>query len=157
MNESLVLVDSDAFVGWIVETDAHHQSVVAIFQKLEQTRTHLVTTNMVIAETATLLSRRIGQAEATTFLDFAQHIQTIFITEQLHQLTLRLFSEQPRKNTSFVDMANVVVAREMNVSKIFMSIAGISTCCWQLRKASPICLIYMASLLIDILHITLHP
>lgn len=118
MNDK-VLVDSDAFVGWIVATDAHHQRVTETFEHLKKARLQLVTTNLVIAETASLLSRRNSQPQAKSFLQFAQHIETIFITSQLHLLTARLFLEQDRKNVSFVDLANVIVAREYGIGEIF--------------------------------------
>jgi predicted nucleic acid-binding protein len=113
-----VLVDSDAFVGWIVTTDAHHQRVTAAFDRLKGAQVQPITTNLVIAETASLLSRRHSQPQAKGFLEFSQHIETIYITQQLHQYTTALFLDQDRKNVSFVDLANVVIARAYGIGEI---------------------------------------
>lgn len=113
-----ILVDSDAFVGWMVATDAHHQRVIEAFERLKNARVQMVTTNLVISETASLLSRRNSQAQAKAFLQFSQHIETVYITKRLHQLTVNLFWEQERKNISFVDLANVVVAQEHGIGQI---------------------------------------
>jgi len=113
-----ILVDSDAFVGWIVATDAHHQRVTTAFEGIKKAHVQLVTTNLVIAETASLLSRRNSQPQAKAFLQFSQHLDTIYITKHLHQLTINLFLEQKRKNISFVDLANVVVAQEHGISEV---------------------------------------
>lgn len=112
------LVDSDAFIGWMVATDAHNQRATAEFDRLEQARIRLVTTNLVISETASMLSRRQSQEQAIGFLHACQTIETIYITDHFHQLTVQLFLEQARKRTSFVDLANVVVARHYGFERI---------------------------------------
>lgn len=119
MTNEQVLVDSDALVGWFVKTDAHHQRARAIFGYLKQRRLTPVVTNLVIAETATLFSRRQGQAQASRFLDFSQKLETVYITPELHHKTVQLMQAQTRPKTSFVDMANVVVMREVRIAHIF--------------------------------------
>src|SRR5690606_3715290 len=87
--------------------------------KLQQRKAQLLTTNLVITETASWLSYRAGQSKAKAFIDFSQHIETVLVTEKLHRQTVRLFTQQDQNRTSFVDMANVVVAREMRIGEIF--------------------------------------
>jgi len=119
MAHELVLLDSDALVGWLTTTDLHHLRAVERFEFLKQQRMQPVVTNLVIAETATLLSYRQGPDAARQFVAFARSLKTIFITEQLHADTVLLFSQQTRSKTSFVDMANVVALRTFDIPLIF--------------------------------------
>lgn len=113
-----VLDDSDAFIGWIVATDQHHYRAEAAFEQLRQERLQPITTNLVIAETASLLSRRYSLQQARTFLNISQKLDTIYISEELHHSAVRLFLEQQRTNTTFVDMCNVVVMKQLSLSAI---------------------------------------
>ncbi len=66
-NRPLVFVDTGAWIAFLHETDTHHIAALAIGARLKQQKTHLITTNFVIAETHALLLRA-GYAPAVTFL-----------------------------------------------------------------------------------------
>lgn len=114
-----VLVDSDAFVGWMLEDDAHHKRVVTAVSKLRQEHQVLVTTNFVVGETATVLSKLSGQSLARQFLDAVKAYPTIHITEALQNSTYDIFRAQENKRTSIIDCSNVVVMRKFNIPKVF--------------------------------------
>jgi predicted nucleic acid-binding protein len=113
-----ILVDSDAFVGLLYEKDAHHQGVSELLTQIEKQHKILVTTSYVVAEAATVLSHRKGQAAAREFLKVVNSIPTIFISEELHQESLELFTEREERGTSVVDCSNVVVMRKFDIPKI---------------------------------------
>lgn len=119
-NKFQVLVDSDAFVGWLFPRDPHFETVQKLFQNIKQQRLHLVTTSWVVAETATVLSHKQGQDLARTFLQRMGQIPfpTIFIDESLQQATTTLFAQQEKRGTSMVDCANVVVMRRFQIPQI---------------------------------------
>lgn len=119
MADEPILLDSDALIGWISATDAHHARAVDLMEALRQRQMQPVVTNLVVGETATLFSLRQGQAVARDFLRLAASLHTVVITETLHQETLALFAKQDRKRTSYVDMANVVVMRHHQIPYIF--------------------------------------
>lgn len=119
MSHERVLLDSDALIGWITATDDHHARAVALFEIIKQRRMQPVVTNLVIAETASLLSVRQSQAVAQRFMTFVQSLQTIIIDEHLHRETVRLFLTQTRNKTSFTDMANVVVVSTYEIPLVF--------------------------------------
>lgn len=119
MTNDAVLIDSDAFIGWLVEADAHHRTALQGFNELIQNQLQPIVTNLVIAETATWLSNRVDQPTARRFLEASQKFHTVFITERLHHLARELFNAQERKKTSFVDMLNIVVVRELSIPRIF--------------------------------------
>jgi predicted nucleic acid-binding protein len=115
-----VLIDSDAFVGWLSPNDAHHEHTSVLFAPILQQTVYPVTTSWVVAETATVLSRRDGQAIARLFLDRLKTVQfpIIHITEQLQRLTTEFFVAHDGKAISMVDCSNVVVMREFHIPKI---------------------------------------
>jgi len=118
MEDRRVLIDTDAFIGWMVETDAHHPAALKAFDYLRQNRLEPVTIQPVIGEGLTLLSHRQGQAQARQFMQLVLTLPAIAIDDTLHQDTLAVFAEQRRKGTSYVDMANVVVMRRLRIPLI---------------------------------------
>jgi predicted nucleic acid-binding protein len=116
-----VLVDSDALVGWFWAADIHHSKATEIFHNLEIANRQLVLTSFVVAETATVLSHRSGQPIARIFLEHIErsHIPVIHITEPLQTAALQLFKAQTKKGTSLTDCANVVVARQFAIPRMF--------------------------------------
>jgi len=114
------LVDSDAFIGRFYPDDAHHERALAIFDRLQQERRSIVTTNLVVMEVATVLSHRGGQALAVNFLDMVDAIKlpTIFIDERLQHRAFATFREQKARGTSVTDCANVVVMQFFKIPEI---------------------------------------
>ena len=117
-NKRQVLVDSDAFVGWLYEKDASHKAAVGIFESIKRKSLTPVTTSFVVMETATVLSNRRGQSLALAFLDMASVYPTIHIDEKLQQNSLEFFRKEKRRGTSVVDCSNVVVMRQFNIPTI---------------------------------------
>lgn len=117
-----VLVDTDAFVGRFYPKDAHHSRCKTMFTELKAGHKRLVTTSLVVLETATVLSNRTGQEAARRFLDGfikAGKIDVIHISQELQQEAIDLFLQQTKKGTSVVDCSNVVVMRRYCIPTIF--------------------------------------
>lgn len=112
------LIDSDAFVGLIWTGDLLHTEAVALFDEARQQGLRLVTTSLVVAETATVLSHRSGAEAAQAFLSQVTKIPTIHITEDLQSASLRFFAEQSHKGVSVVDCSNIVVMRHFGIGRI---------------------------------------
>ena len=120
-SEFQALVDSDAFVGRFYPQDLHYQKSQQIFARLEKQAQTLVTTSMVIAEVATVLSHRSGQPLARKFLKIIHHskLPTIHVSEKLQAETYKLFNAQEKKGTSITDCANVIVMKRFHIPRIF--------------------------------------
>ena len=121
MSDFDVLVDSDAFVGLFVEHDAHHPRVSVLFDRLHETRQRLVTTNLILVETATVISRRASQDPARRFLVFARSgaMAVLHLDESLQRQAEQLFTAQATKDTSLFDCANVAVVQALHIPRIF--------------------------------------
>mgnify|MGYP001397644998 FL=1 len=114
------LIDSDTFVGMMLPSDALHTRVHAIYQRIKSEQKRLVTTNWVIAETATVLSSRNSQKTA---IEFIRHIQQtditiLTITPEIEEATYQLFCDQTTKRTSMVDCSNVAAAKHYDIPNI---------------------------------------
>lgn len=120
-NEPKILVDSDAFVGQYFEKDVHFKEATKLFDKLEEKETILLTTNMVVAETATVLSHRSGQALARIYLEdiVDSAFPVLHVAEKLHQQAIDIFKVQASRGTSMTDCANVAVMKRFEISTIF--------------------------------------
>lgn len=119
-NDFDYLIDSDTFVGMILPSDALHTRVHAIYQSIKSAQKRLVSTNWVIAETATVLSNRDSQQTA---IEFIRHIQQaditiLTITPEIEEATYQLFCDQTTKHTSMVDCSNVVTAKHHDIPNI---------------------------------------
>lgn len=120
-NETRILVDSDAFVGQYFEKDAHNKESTKLFDKLEKKETILLTTSMVVAETATVLSHRNGQGLARLYLEDieASAFPVLHVGDKLHQQAIDIFKAQTARGTSMTDCANLAVIKRLKISTIF--------------------------------------
>ena len=67
-NDFHVLIDADVFVGWMFTEDAHHQKAKLALQQARAEYLTPVTTNYVVGEAATVLSKLADQSLAKDFL-----------------------------------------------------------------------------------------
>jgi len=121
-NDAQILVDSDAFVGLLLEKDAHHENSSNLFTEIASQGISIITTSFVIAETATVLSHRVGQELARIFLDEVIEkgkFPTVFVSEPLQQQATEIFKEQESRGTSMTDCVNVALMRQLQLSTIF--------------------------------------
>lgn len=117
-----ILVDSDAFVGLLIKKDSHHNESSKLFSEIAARGLPIITTSFVIAETATVLSHRIGQELARIFLDDVVtegKFPTVFVTESLQQQAIEIFKKQNNKGISMTDCVNVAVMQQIQTVTIF--------------------------------------
>ena len=116
-----VLIDSDAFIAWLLPDDVLHKEATQLFDRLDKEHVQAFSTSVVIGETMTVLSHRIGQALASQFYAQIQraNLPIIFIEPKLHDAALILFLAQTKKGMSYVDCANAVVDQHLGVKDIF--------------------------------------
>jgi predicted nucleic acid-binding protein len=121
-NGTQILVDSDAFVGLLLEKDAHHERSARLFAEVASQGASIVTNSFVVSETATVLSHRVGQEVARLFLDEVieqGRFPTVFVTEALHQQAIEIFKMQESRGTSMTDCVNVAIMQQLQISTIF--------------------------------------
>lgn len=121
MSASKLLVDSDIFFSLTNKRDTNHNKVISLNRKFIKQKIKFFTTNLVVFETATVLSHKISQQAATTFLKeiTSGAMEIIHLDEMSEKDALNIFNKQQRENTSFVDCANMAVLKKINLKYIF--------------------------------------
>lgn len=114
------LVDSDAFIGFIVEQDVHFSRARHAFHTFASSNRVLVTTNLIVTETASMLSRRVRYELACRFIRYIRDsaMPIIYTDKAIHETAHDLFLKQNKENTSMVDCSNVAVAHYYNIPAI---------------------------------------
>ena len=94
------LIDSDFLFGLFVLHDSHHKNATSIIRKIDKTN-ELVVSNLVIQETATVLSAKVGQSMALLFLEEIAKlpVQILFVGEVDENLGWNVFKELTKKRT----------------------------------------------------------
>jgi len=117
-----VFVDTSAFVANALEDDRWHGEVARAFrQACRRAGTTLVTTDLVLVETATLL-RRVGGYEASSlFLEaldagrLSRALEVVFMDGDLLALGRQIFDEWPDPRLSLTDAVSFALCRRDGV------------------------------------------
>ena len=121
MGENKVIIDSNIFVAVFLSEDALHNRATQIVSQLKKQDTLFYTINLVLQESATVLSMRKGMTSARTFYaavhDFID--QTVPFDDSVEKESWKKFLSQTKKGTSFVDCAILATARHYKIDKIF--------------------------------------
>lgn len=120
-----ILLDSDSFIALAKPTDTNHAQAVKIHKKLLTQPTNYFVSNLVFAETTTVISQRVGHTQAQ------QHIKNIkkqvslgklnyiYVDQKIEDLAIKIFKKQTSKNTSFVDCTNIAIYQKYKLDAIF--------------------------------------
>ena len=115
-----IIIDSDFLFALYLALDPHHSESELLLKKFYLKENEIIASNLVLQETATIISYRIGQKQAIDFLrDFERSgFKQLFVGEKLTVKSWEIFREQAKKGTSFIDCANVVIYRELGAEMI---------------------------------------
>ena len=115
-----LLVDTDCLFAAYVKHDPNHTAAVALLKEHKQSGDELHITNLVLQEVATVFSYKIGQKESLEFLDDIATLGLIRITidEDLDAASWKIFKNQTKNKTSFVDCANLTVIEKYKLDGI---------------------------------------
>ncbi len=116
-----ILFDSDILFALYVASDALHLKSKKDFQKYLAQKADFFITNLVLQETATVLSYKFGQRTALNFLKRVKNLgaKEIFVSQKATIKAWEIFQAQKKKGTSFIDCANIAVYQEFKLDKIF--------------------------------------
>lgn len=115
-----ILLDSDGLFGLYVPSDPHHKKAKQVILALVKPTSQLYVTNLVMQETATVLSRKVGQELAVGFIKNLPSLDAhvVIIDELVEKISWDIFLKQTKKGTSFVDCANMAVAEHYKLDGI---------------------------------------
>lgn len=117
-----ILFDSDGLFALYVATDVHHERAKEMFASLLLgKKNQFYVSNLVLQETATVLSYRFGQEVALDFMTRVQRlpIVRIFVEEKMEAQAWNVFGKQNKKGTSFIDCSNLAIQEQHGIDTIF--------------------------------------
>ena len=121
MSISKLLVDSVIFFSLINIQDANHQKSRYLNNKFIKQGVRFLAINLVIFETATVLSHKISQQIAINYLKniTSGKMEIIRLDEEVEKAAFNIFQLLLRNKTSYVDCANMAVMKKMGLTTIF--------------------------------------
>lgn len=115
-----IFIDSSAFIALANRKDSHHQKARKLSEKFLNRRNKFFVTNLILFESATMISMRVGKSQALKFIDnFPEHIKIIKLTDQLEETAWQTFHKIKDKKISVVDCLSFVVIEKYNFNKAF--------------------------------------
>ena len=111
-----ILYDTDFLINLFVTNESNHKKAITIKNKVEFAYYNIL--NLVTYEFATVLSRKFDQDFALSILtDFEKikNLEIIYLNKTQEEKVWNLFKGYSKKNISFVDCANLVIAQEFNL------------------------------------------
>lgn len=116
-----VFVDTSAFVSLHDGNDPNHKKAFDLALRLDKKSAELFTSSDVVGESLTVISRKMGKVKAAEFINNfkTNGVREIFIDEELHEKTKKLFLTVKSKNISFIDCSNIVAMKKRGIKQIF--------------------------------------
>jgi predicted nucleic acid-binding protein len=117
-----LFVDTGAWLAVIDPKDQYHRPAQAFYREAIRDAARFVTTNLVIAETYTLVRRRMGHEQAIRFLELtgdSHRLVKIWSSAELEaeaESMLRTYDDQ---RISYVDAVSFAVMRDLGISEAF--------------------------------------
>ena len=104
-----IVLDSNILVALYKLDDSTHQKAKEITRRLHDQGDVFMVLNLVVQETATVISMKVGQEEAKDFYRKRDRVidQEIVLDDILEEQVWRIFMKQVKKGTSFIDCANL--------------------------------------------------
>lgn len=120
MGKNKVIVDSDFLVALFKPDDFSHRRAVDCANVVKGKGYLFVALNLVVQESTTVISHKMGMADARTFHAGLKTVldQTIRLHEELEKEAWKLFLQQTKKGTSFIDCANLAAIAQYKLSGI---------------------------------------
>ena len=122
MNLGRVFVDTGAWFAIQVTDDAHHDTARRALPAIMEACRSLVTSNLVVGETYTLLRVTKGYAEAKRFLDQLTHsrkLERVYVSEHLEQQAYEILERFSDHAFSFVDATSFALMRQNRMRHAF--------------------------------------
>lgn len=117
-----LFVDTGAWIALADKRDEHHADAAGAYSGLLRTYARLVTTNLVVAETYSLLRTELGHRPAVRFLDSiaaSPRIERVPVTEEMEDEAEDFLRECNDQAFSYVDAISLAVMRARGIHEVF--------------------------------------
>ena len=115
-----LLADSDFLFGLFILTDPHYERAKSVWQDVVEKGMEIMALNLVIQEVVTVLSHKVSQQMAISFKEKFHLLEVgiVVVDEEVEVLAWKIFLQQHKKGTSFVDCANLAVIEKYKLDGI---------------------------------------
>lgn len=120
-----VFIDTSAFYALADSGDVNHERAVKLYDDLLKKKCRFILSDMVFAETVTLIRRRLGYRASLIYSDTIKEgnvtglFKMIFVTEGIFRKSLELFFQLKDRKISFVDATSLTLIKEKGIRKAF--------------------------------------
>lgn len=117
-----IFVDTGAWLALIDSSDHFHQQAKSVYGIVLQTSKHLVTTNLVVAETYNLVQRRVSRTSAVQFLTVLRssaRLERVYSDRLVEIEAENLLKHYHDQDFSFVDAVSFTVMRQRQIEEAF--------------------------------------
>lgn len=122
MNENRIFIDTGAFIAKYIEKDQFYGLACKVWEKLENQKEKLVTSNFVLDETFTLLARQANYEFSVKVARIIYASDVIKIVRPSHETelnSLHLFDKYADQKVSFTDCVSFQLMKENRLKKVF--------------------------------------
>ena len=116
----MLFIDTGAFLARYLSNDSYHLKAAAIWKKTAGEA--LFTSNHVLDETLTLLSRRAGSnfaADRAENIYNSTALEILFSSKEDEIAAIRIFRKYADQNVSFTDCISFVLMRRQGITRAF--------------------------------------
>ncbi len=117
-----LFLDTSAFLALEDKDDRHHRRALDLFRRIREDRPILVTSNLILAESVSLIGRRLYPKKAVEFgqrLHASQVIRLIYLTQEVEALALRTYQKFNNPELSFVDCTSFEIIKLLRLDEAF--------------------------------------
>ena len=120
-----VFIDTSAFYALADSNDRNHEAAAEKYDELLDRKTKLVLSDHILAESATLIRRRLGYEASQRYLHLLEKSETIgtfqiaFVDASLLHSAKVIFSEMADLKLSLVDALSFAAMRKMAIRHYF--------------------------------------
>ena len=117
-----LLVDSGAWYALADRSDRHHRQAIEFYRQSFKDFQQLITTNLIIAETYTLIRKGLGHAPGVNFLNnlsASPRVMKIFSDPEIEENAQEIIRRYKDQDFSYTDAVSFALMRQKNITQAF--------------------------------------
>ena len=122
ISQEVVFVDTGAWFALADKDDVHHQKASYVYPSLLKNCRHLITSNLIIAESYILILKELGHNAAAAFLEkikASPRISIVYATEEIEKGAEEILKKFSDQDFSYTDAVSFVIMKRQKIKKAF--------------------------------------
>jgi uncharacterized protein len=117
-----VFVDTGAWFAIADKNDQFHRKATDYLKRIVENRNNLITSNLVVHETAMLLSRKLSKEAALRFLQTVYNdddVEVVHCNEAMEKEAYGIFHRYTEQDFSIVDCVSFLLMKSLVIKRAF--------------------------------------